>query len=177
MPTVHVTTTEQLTGVELRALRAFLDDAFDGDFSDDDWAHACGGWHVIVPDGGLVLAHAAVVARRLDAGGRRWRAGYVEAVAAAPSRRRSGLGSEVMRTIGDLVVAHFELGALSTDVHAFYERHGWERWRGPSFVDDGTTRIRTADEDDGIMVLRHGPSAGLSLDEAITCAARPGDDW
>ena len=42
-------------------IRALLDDAFEGDFSDDDWQHTLGGRHVVVTDG-AVLAHAAVVA-------------------------------------------------------------------------------------------------------------------
>lgn len=66
---------------------------------------------------------------------------------------------------------------LSTSAHAFYEALGWERWQGPTYVRDGETVVRTEDEDDGIMVLRNGPSAGLDLAQALTCDARPGDDW
>lgn len=70
-----------------------------------------------------------------------------------------------------------EMGGLSTGRHAFYERLGWERWQGPTFVRDGNDVIRTEDEDDGVMVLRSGPSAKIDLTASISCDARPGDDW
>ena len=54
---------------------------------------------------------------------------------------------------------HFELGALATGRWSFYERLGWERWRGPTFARDGDEVIRTEDDDDAVMVLRFGPSA------------------
>ena len=114
----------------LTALRGLLDEAFDGDFGDEDWEHALGGWHVVVTDGDLWLAHAAVVPRDLDVGDRRFRAGYVEGVATTPRRHRAGLGSLAMGEIAGLLRRHFELGALSTGRHSFYERLGWERWRG-----------------------------------------------
>jgi hypothetical protein len=37
--------------------------------------------------------------------------------------------------------------------------------------------VRTPEEDDGVMVLRHGPSQGLDLNADITCDQRSGDDW
>jgi hypothetical protein len=61
------------------------------------------------------------------------------------------------------------LGALSTGTHVFYERFGWQRWRGPTFVDGLRGRERTADEDGGVMVLRTPRSPRLDLDGAIVC--------
>lgn len=52
-----------------------------------------------------------------------------------------------------------------------------ERWGGPTFVRGAGGLVRTPDEDDGVMVLLHGPSAGVGLAAAISCEARPGDDW
>ena len=69
------------------AIRALLDAAFDGDFSDDDWAHALGGTHALIEAGGAVIAHASVVPRVLDVGTQPVRAGYVEAVAVLPARQ------------------------------------------------------------------------------------------
>jgi aminoglycoside 2'-N-acetyltransferase I len=158
-------------------VRALLDDAFAGEFSDDDWAHTLGGTHVLVRDGDDVVAHAAIVARDLDIGDRRWRAGYVEGVATASRRQGSRFGTAAMHEAARVVHAGFELGALATSVHPFYERLGWERWQGPSFVRRGDATVRTEDEDDGIMVLRFGPSTGLDLTEPITCESRRGDDW
>jgi hypothetical protein len=32
-------------------------------------------------------------------------------------------------------------------------------------------------EDDGVMVLRFGPSAAIDLHASMSCDERPGDDW
>lgn len=155
-----------------------LDDAFAGDMSDDDWAHALGGWHVLVEDDdGRPVAHAAAVARRLELGGRVLRGGYVEAVGTAPEHQRRGLGRLAMREIDKLLRRHFEVGALATGSHAFYEALGWERWRGLTYVRHGDELRRSPEEDDAIMVLRYGVSADVDLDDPIVCAARTGDDW
>jgi aminoglycoside 2'-N-acetyltransferase I len=158
-------------------IRSLLDEAFAGRFDDTDWDHAVGGHHVVVTDGGAVVAHAAVVPRDLHVDGHPVDAGYVEAVATAPARRREGFGTRVMEAAGDVVRRHHGIGALSTGAHAFYERLGWERWRGPTFVRRGHDLVRTPEEDDGIMVLRFGPSAGVDLTAPLSCEARTGDDW
>ena len=161
----------------LAAIRRLLDRAFGGDFSDDDWAHALGGTHVVVEDGGAVVGHAAVVPRTIEVAGRSLRTGYVEAVATEPARQREGLGRRVMAEVAEIVRDDFELGALSTGRHRFYEGLGWERWRGPTSVRHGPAAVRTPDEDDGVMVLRVGPSRDLDLRAPISCEARRGDDW
>ena len=125
-----------------------------------------------------VVAHASVVPRDLVAGDRPFAAGYVEAVATLPSEQGTGLGSRVMTELGRVLRERHTLGALSTGAHAFYGRLGWERWRGPTYVrTSGGTLTRTEDEDDGIMVLRFGPSADLDLTLPICCDDRPGDAW
>jgi aminoglycoside 2'-N-acetyltransferase I len=131
----------------------------------------------VVTDGGAVVAHAAVVGRELHVDGRAVDTGYVEGVGTAPARQGEGLGTLAMREIGDLIRRHHHLGALATSAHGFYERLGWERWRGPTFVRTGGALVRTPDEDDGIMVLRFGPSSTVDLGAALSCEARRGDDW
>jgi len=158
-------------------VRGLLDRAFDEGFTGEDWEHALGGWHVIATEGGATVAHAAVVPRALVAAGRPMRTGYVEGVATAPSRMGEGLGSLVVSKITSLVRDEFELGALSTGRHHFYEHLGWERWRGPTFVRQGEELIRTEDDDDGIMVLRFGPSQNLDLTASLSCESRSGDAW
>ncbi len=158
-------------------LRQVLRDAFEGDFSDDDWAHTLGGCRVVALDGEALVSHAAVVPRTIRAGDRAFRAGYVEGVATRPDRQREGLGAAVMAEVATVLRTQFELGVLSTSSHAFYQRHGWERWEGPTFVRTGGQLVRTEDEDDGIMVLRFGPSENTDLTAAISCDSRTGDDW
>jgi aminoglycoside 2'-N-acetyltransferase I len=175
---VEVVTTAALTPEVERDIRAVLDAAFDGEFGDDDWARALGGWHAIVRDGEAIVAHAALVPLALEVGTQRWSAGYLEGVGTRPDRQREGFGSAAVRALDPVLRREFAFGALSTGEHGFYERLGWERWRGPTYVRGASgTVVRTADEDDGIMVLRFGASAALDLGAALTGEERPGDDW
>ena len=96
---------------------------------------ALGGWHVLVTaDDGALVAHASVVPGRLLVADRLFQSGYVEAVGTAPSRHGTGVGSLAMEAIGELLPRPFELGALATGRWSFYERLGWERWRGPTYA-------------------------------------------
>ena len=169
--------TDEAPAALLSDLRALLTDAFDGGFSEDDWHHTVGGWHVIGSDAGSVVSHAAVVPRSIRVGEETFAAGYVEGVATQPDRQRQGLGSQVMTEAAGVIRREFDLGVLSTDRWEFYQRVGWERWRGPTFVRTDGRLVRTEDEDDGIMVLRAGPSQEVDVTAPISCDSRPGDDW
>ena len=159
-------------------VRALLDAAFDGDFSDDDWDHTQGGVHVLVTgEDDEVVGHAAVVPRTIMIGKDEFDAGYVDGVATAPGMQRNGIGTNAMNEVNQILETFFEIGVLSTSQHGFYERVGWERWQGPTFVRDGDARFRTHDEDDGIMVFRFGSSAGLDPTLPIMCENRAGDAW
>jgi aminoglycoside 2'-N-acetyltransferase I len=176
---IRVARTDELSPDDLRAIRALMDAAFDGDFGDEDFEHALGGMHWLdeAPDGRL-LAHACVVPRVLEIGGRPFRTGYVEAVGTEPASQGRGHGTAVMRPATRHIRASYELGALGTGEHRFYERLGWERWKGPSWVrlPDGALE-RSEEDDDGIMVLRFGPSAAVDRSAPISCEWRPGDSW
>jgi aminoglycoside 2'-N-acetyltransferase I len=172
---VRVAGTDQLSDNQLAPIRALVEDAFEGSFDADDWDHTIGGVHVFVVDDDI--AHGSVIERILIAGDRRLRTGYVEGVATARTHRRRGLGSMVMKRVAEVIQADFELGALSTAVQEFYELLGWERWRGPTYVDTPSGRVRTPDEDDGILVLRTAATRALDTTVSLTCDWRPGDVW
>jgi len=172
-----VFTTVEASGELLSRLRRLLGDAFDGDFSATDWEHTLGGWHVVVTDGGVVVSHAAVVPRVLEVAGRPLQTGYVEGVATVATRRREGLGSLAMAAASTVIRDEFGMGALSTGSHDFYARLGWQPWQGPTYVRHGSEVIRTAEDDDGLMVLRFGPSKDIDLTAPLSCAGRRGDDW
>jgi aminoglycoside 2'-N-acetyltransferase I len=178
MADVTVLASADVPARRLCDVRALLGAAFAGAFSADDWEHCLGGWHVLVvsPEGTL-LSHAAVVPRVLEIAGKPVDAGYVEGVATAPVLQGRGFGTAAMRAVGDLLAARFEMGALSTSRPGFYERLGWQRWQGPSFVRRGAQLVRTPDEDDGIMVLRHDATLPVELTDPIACHERSGDDW
>jgi aminoglycoside 2'-N-acetyltransferase I len=173
--------TAELSPEELAGIRALLDAAFAGDehggFTDDDWQHALGGLHFVAEVGGRIVGHASVVARDLRVAGRPLEAGYVEAVATAPQHQRRGIGSAVMRAVDEHLDATYELGALGTGSHGFYQRLGWETWRGPSSVRLGGGETATPDEDGYIMVRLTPRSPPLDLQAPISCEWRPGDVW
>ena len=177
MARIRSFSTEQASREELSLIRDLLSDAFEGDFSAEDWAHTMGGHHIIAADEGVLLAHAAVVPRTLEVGGTPMATGYVEGVATRRSTQRRGYASRVMAESATLIRSHYEMGALSTGRHYFYQRLGWERWRGPTFVRTQDGLLRSEEDDDGLMVLRFGPSAEVDVRAAISCEERPGDDW
>jgi aminoglycoside 2'-N-acetyltransferase I len=176
MVDVRVFADEETPSDLVTPLRRFLVETF-RHFSDEDWEHTHGGWRVVALDGADPVAHAAVVPRVMEVAEHPFRTGYVEGVATERARQGDGLGSRVMTEATAIVWRRFELGALSTNRWAFYQRLGWERWQGPTFVRTAGELVRTPDEDDGVMVLRFGPSLAIDLAAPISCDARPGDDW
>src|SRR5262245_30664126 len=112
--TLHAAPTHALSPAFLRDVRAMLDDAFEGDFSDEDWAHATGGLHVWTIEASRLVSHGSLVARTFVCSGHRLSVGYVEAVATVASDRRKRHGAAIMRRIGALIHERYALGALST---------------------------------------------------------------
>lgn len=45
-----------------------------------------------------------------------------------------------MNEVERWISSEFEMGALATSRHAFYERLDWERWRGRTYLRDGACR-------------------------------------
>ena len=177
MVTLHAATSGALASSVLHDLRTLLDAAFEGDFTDEDWGHAIGGVHVWLTGSHGLISHGSLVERTLVSSGGTLRVGYVEAVATAAARRRHGHATTVMKHIGELIRQRYALGALSTGTHAFYETLGWERWRGPTFVDAPRGRERTPDDDGDVMILRTSRSPCLDLDGPLVCDWRLGDVW
>jgi aminoglycoside 2'-N-acetyltransferase I len=101
----------------------------------------------------------------------------VEAVATAPDRQGRGLGSVVMADVTSYIRERFELGALGTGRHSFYERLGWLPWKGPTSVTTTDGTRRTPDEDGYVLVLPTPKSPELDLTAPISCDWRPGDVW
>lgn len=181
MSAVRTAETSRLSSEELTSLRAMFGAAWgdEGDtYSDHDWASAIGGTHFLLEIDGAIVSHASVVERVLETGGRELRAGYVESVATMLEHRGRGHATQVMLAVGTFIADRYELGALGTGLFHFYERLGWERWRGPTGVRMRTGVVRTPDEDGSVMVVRTPTTpASLDLDAPITCGWRPGDVW
>jgi aminoglycoside 2'-N-acetyltransferase I len=173
--------TDELGPERFAAVDALCAAAFEIPFG-PVWERVGPGIHVVAEVAGRPVAHAMVVDRRLLVGpdaGESLDAGYVENVATDPAARGSGHASAVMREIGRLVADEYVLGALATTRHGFYQRLGWESWRGPTWVvmADGE-RVRSAESDAEIMILRTPRSpAALDLDGPLGVDWRPGRSW
>lgn len=171
-----------LTPAEVARLHELMRDAFAGDehggFTDEDWQHALGGTHFLLESDGEIVCHASVVTRELHVAGVPLKTAYVEAVATEPRMQGQGLGTQVMRAVGDFIDAgDWQIAALGTGSQAFYERLGWRIWGGPAFVRTAEGDQPTPDEDGYIMVRLTPRSPALSWEAPISCEWRPGDVW
>lgn len=176
---VRTVPTADLSAAELTELRRFLDTAFEGSFTDDDWSHTLGGVHVLATEWTTLTGHAAVVGRQLIAGADTLRTGYVEGVATAAAHRRRGIASALMEGVERLVRGGAELGALSasTDGAPLYRGRGWVPWRGPLGALTPAGIVDTPG-DQRVFVLPTPATPGpLDPDVRLVCDWRRGDLW
>ena len=132
---------------------------------------------MVLREGSELVAHASVVQRQLVHGDLAIRTGYVEAVAVREDVRGRGHGRAVLAVAERVIVAAYELGALSTGLEGFYERSGWIRWLGPTYVLSPAGLTRTEEDDGGGLVLRTPSSPELDLTGPLACDWRSGDVW
>lgn len=175
--TARLIHTSDLDAETLHNARGLLFDAYAGEFTDSDWEHALGGMHALVFHRGTLLAHAAVVQRRVLYRGSALRCGYVEGVAVQQDWRGRGLGHAVMDAAEQVIRGAYQLGALSASGagERLYRPRGWLRWRGPTSVLSPDGPVPTPEDDDTVFVLpvdaTVDPGAGLM------CDWRDGDVW
>lgn len=157
-PAARTAPTFELTAAERAEIRDLLDAAFEGDFADEDWEHTLGGVHALIRDADdHLIAHGAVVQRRVLHADRSYRAGYVEGVAVRADRRRGGLGHRIMAALEHVIDAAHDFGALSASDAgaALYAARGWQIWPGrltalgpdgplPLPDEEGSTYVRPA---------------------------------
>jgi aminoglycoside 2'-N-acetyltransferase I len=152
-------------------------EAFAEDFTDTDWEHALGGMHAVIWHHGAIIAHAAVVQRRLIYRSSALRCGYVEGVAVREDWRGQGLVHALLDAVEQVMRGAYQLGALSSTVRAsgLYASRGWLSWRGPTWVLAPTGPTRTPHDDGTVFVLPMGISLDTSAD--LMCDWRAGDVW
>jgi aminoglycoside 2'-N-acetyltransferase I len=154
--TVAVRSTEELSDAERTRISELCNAANDTSGFDDLFVVyiPTGGRHFLGFDHDGVLASHAVVTTRWaqPSGYPPQRTAFVDAVATDPTRQHTGLSTEVMRRLGR-EVDDFDLGCLQTDLLGFYERFGWERWRGPLVGRRDGEHVPTPHQQ-GVMVLR-----------------------
>lgn len=172
--TVELKEGTALTDVEWAAIIALCEAAFAEDFS-RYFAPFARSWHLLVRRDGALVGHACWIERALQpAGMPPLRTAYIEAVATLPTRQRRGYGTLAMARIAE-EIAGYDLAALSPAAAAFYERLGWEHWRGPTAIRTATGLLPTPEEE--IMILRLPQTPPLDLDAAISAEWREGELW
>lgn len=197
-----VITIERVSTADLRprVLGALVDlwaEAYREDLSRyfEDIGH---GVHFIGRRGTDVVSHAMWVERRLYPQGLPpLRSAYVELVATRVAEQGKRFATAVMERVAD-EMRPFDIGALSPAVPRFYERLGWEMWRGPLFVRGGDRSAApegdtaaawsldatpaavpiTETPDEFVMVLRTpNTPAELDLSAPLAVDWRRGEVW
>ena len=158
------------------ALQSLMSEAFEGDFSEEDWQHTFGGMRFLGYMDNQLIAHGAVIQRWMDVDGERKLVGYVEGIAVTPTLWRKGFGSLLMAELTTYCRSEFPLSMLSTGEKDFYRRHGWSDFAGESYVSNAGVEIRTEDEDEGLMYLL-GASQDNVSPRKVVCESREGDAW
>jgi aminoglycoside 2'-N-acetyltransferase I len=175
--TARLVHTSDLDGETLHNARRMLIEAYAGEFTDADWEHTLGGMHAIVVHRGTLIAHAAVVQRRLYCNGAVLRCGYVEGVAVKEECRGRGLGNAVLDAVEQVIRGAYQIGALSASGAGtrLYRPRGWVCWRGPTSTLSPTGTLRTAEDDGSVFVLP--VDADVDPDTGLMCDWRNGDVW
>jgi aminoglycoside 2'-N-acetyltransferase I len=169
--------TADLDDEALHSAHQLLIDAFEGDFSEADWEHTLGGMHALIYDHGALIAHAAVVLRRLLYRGAPLRTGYVEGVAVREDWRGQGLCTALMDGVEQVIRGAYQVGALSPSEVArqIYLDRGWIQWAGPTSVLSPGGLTRTPDDDGAVFVLPLDVELDPTAD--LVCDWRSGDVW
>jgi aminoglycoside 2'-N-acetyltransferase I len=182
--TARLVHTSDLDGETRDGARRMVIDAFGGsevDFADSDWEHALGGMHALIWVRGALIAHGAVVQRRLIHRGAALRCGYLEAVAVREDWRGRGLAVAVMDALEQVLRGAYQLGALSSSAAGrhMYVTRGWLPWQGTTSALTPSGVTRTPGDDDSLFVLPVAMPDEVELDTAaeITCDWRDGDVW
>jgi aminoglycoside 2'-N-acetyltransferase I len=178
--TARLVHTSDLDDETREGARRMVIDAFGGgeiDFTDTDWEHSLGGMHALICVRGALIAHGAVVQRRMIHRGTALRCGYIEAVAVREDCRGQGLAMAVMDALEQVLRGAYQLGGLCSSEAGrhMYTARGWLSWQGASSVLAPLGVTRTPDDDGSLFVLP--VSVELDTTAEITCDWRDGDVW
>lgn len=126
-----------------------------------------GGRHFLAYHETQLVSHAVVTTRWLQTEGQQLlKTAYVDAVSTLPVYQGQGYGNAIMQHLANNI-ADYDMACLETEHPSFYERLGWELWRGPLAGRKGIELIPTPDQT-GIMILRLPHTPVLDLDRSLT---------
>jgi aminoglycoside 2'-N-acetyltransferase I len=135
-----------------------------------------GGRHFLAYRATELVSHAVVTTRWLQPEGLPvLKTAYVDAVATLPAYQGQGYGSAVMRQLA-MKIDDYTIACLETERPAFYERLGWEVWRGPLAGRSEQDVIPTP-EQSGVMILRLPQTPALNINAGLTIECQVGRIW
>ncbi len=177
MSQIAIWSTSDLSPAQKREIVALCTRAFEQDFGElfALVERASEPQHVLAMRDGRLVGHAMWSTRWLQPAGQpALRTAYVDAVATEPNLWGQGIGSAVLeRLIRE--TQEYALVGLSTRRVSFYERQGWERWRGPLAARTEGGLVATPDET--VLIRRTPLSPPLDVDSLLTVEWRPGQPW
>lgn len=175
--TARLVHTADLDNETRQHLREMVTAAFAGNFTEDDWDHSLGGMHALIWDHGAIIAHAAVIQRRLMYRDSALRCGYVEGVAVREDYRGQGLVHALLDGVEQVMRGAYQMGALRSPARSrrLFTARGWLPWRGPTSVLAPTGPAPTPGADGAVFVLPVGLRPDTS--EPLMCDWRDGDVW
>ena len=136
-----------------------------------------GGWHFLAHHENALVSHALVTTRWLQPEGYSLlKTAYIDAVATLPEYQGQGYGRALMRTLASDIDDEYVVACLETEKTNFYERLGWEVWRGPLAGRSEQGLIPTP-EQSGIMILRLSRTPALNLESMLTIECQDGRIW
>jgi len=135
------------------------------------------GLHVLGYSHSQLASHAVVTTRWLQPEGLALlKTTYVDAVNTSPEFQGHGFGSAVMRHLAGLIRDEYEIACLETERVAFYERLGWEEWRG-LLAGRAEHGLVPTPAQTGIMILRLPRTPALNLDSLLTIECQTERIW
>lgn len=172
---IQISRADDLVAEERNALIQLCTAAYEENF-DHLFSSLPGSKHVLGRHDGVIVAHAAWVTRWLQpAGLPLLRTAYVEAVATAPEQQGRGFGTAVMQHL-QAHIQDYDLGALSPSEAKFYERLGWEMWKGPLAIRT-TEGLEASPPDEEVMIMRLPRTPALDVTALLTAEWRDGELW
>ncbi|MET7477439.1 GNAT family N-acetyltransferase [Streptomyces sp. NPDC005648] len=174
--TVQVRHTEELSEKELHELRKMLVEVFGARYDDNAWDHCLGGIHYLLRYGDKLVAHGALVPRYMRQGDRVLRGMYGESMATLDDWCHRGFGSTIVAMATAEIRLNYDIGVFAASKYSFYERLGWDKWRGQTFVET-EHGIEARGPDRGAVMFRLPRHSTVDPDGDLITNLRSGDPW
>jgi aminoglycoside 2'-N-acetyltransferase I len=148
---IQVKAAQDLSTTEYAEIVALTSRAFKRDYTPylEMFSHST---HVLGRHQGKIVSHVLWITRWLQIwNGPLLKTAYIEGMATDLQYRNRGFASQLMqRAVAE--VQDYDIAALSTGSHGFYERLGWRRWEGPLYTRKEKELIAMPEERGCVMV-------------------------